>query len=144
MGVQQGGVPWDRGGKSKTIRHGGLYGMSRPASVLKKTNHDQNTTTKGPPASPPLPGDIDKNTISLPSRKSSELWQVLADWPHSRRAATCAQIAELTRSLLHVWVTVRPRKGFVQRLLAHASCPSLRLPFFTSERALPVVSSSRP
>ena len=33
--------------------------------------------------------DTDKFTFSLPSRKSSKLRQVLANWPHCRHSATC-------------------------------------------------------
>ena len=77
--------------------------------------------------------DTDKLTISLPSRKSSKLRQVLEDWPHSRHFATCKNIAELTGFLLHVSVSVRSEKCFVQKLLAYANMPlSLAAVFFTS------------
>ena len=54
--------------------------------------------------------DTDKLTIFLPPRKSSELRQVLVDWPHFRHSVTCKQIAELTNFLLHASVAVHPGK----------------------------------
>ena len=76
--------------------------------------------------------DTDKLIISLSPCKRSKVWQTLADWPHSRHSATCKQIVELTGFLLHVSVAVRPRKFFVQRLLAHATMPLCSAAGFSS------------
>ena len=69
--------------------------------------------------------DTEALTVMLPSHKRLKLQNLLAEWPSSRASASARQVSQLVGFLIHVSFAVRPRRFFVNRLLASVGMPRI-------------------
>ncbi|CAN0456082.1 unnamed protein product, partial [Pylaiella littoralis] len=71
--------------------------------------------------------DTSTMTISVPPTKLTQLCDMLAEWPVTRRKASIKDVRSLLRKLLHLCHVVRPGKFFIRRILNQLGLGTLAL-----------------